>query len=90
MANFTSTVPAALVALAIGTAAGGIIGYFVAQRVQMTEMPQLVAAMHSLVGLAAVFVLLRRHHVNTLDETPVCLYKHVRNLLGSRIAVNTW
>ncbi len=37
-------------------AIGGFVGMQLAQRVQMTQMPELVAAMHSLVGLAAVFV----------------------------------
>ncbi|MFL5257891.1 MAG: NAD(P)(+) transhydrogenase (Re/Si-specific) subunit beta, partial [Rhodopila sp.] len=42
--------------IVLGVLIGGAVGQQVAQRIQMTALPQLVAAFHSLVGMAAVFV----------------------------------
>jgi len=42
--------------VALGVLVGGGIGAFLAKRVEMTKMPELVAAMHSLIGMAAVCI----------------------------------
>jgi len=50
--HLNATVPEILIAVGIGA----VIGVVTARRIAMTDMPQLVAAFHSLVGLAAVLV----------------------------------
>jgi NAD(P) transhydrogenase subunit beta len=56
LATILGVVSANYVLLFGGLVIGGGIGFVLARRVQMTQMPELVAILHSLVGLAAVLV----------------------------------
>jgi len=46
--------PEVLTQMAVACGAGGILGTTIAKRIEITDLPQLVAAFHSLVGMAAV------------------------------------
>jgi len=73
-------------------AVGGAVGALVARWVQMTQMPQLIAAMHSLVGLAAVFIAIAA--VNNPGamglDVPITLGHKVELFIGTFIGAVTF
>lgn len=77
-----------------GLAIGGLVGFIIARRVAMTDMPQLVAAFHSLVGLAAVLVaaaaFLSPDAFGIMGETGIYTASRVEMSLGAAIGAITF
>ena len=73
-------------------AAGGVVGALIARRVQMTQMPELVAAMHSLVGLVAVLIafVILRDPIAFNVEYPIPLGNRVELFIGTFVGAITF
>jgi NAD(P) transhydrogenase subunit beta len=86
-----ASLPEILFAIAVG----GVIGFVIARKIAMTAMPQLVAAFHSLVGLAAVLVacaaFLDPGGFGIIDETGnILAVSRVEMMLGAAIGAITF
>src|SRR5246500_4485208 len=70
-----------------GPALGGGIGAVIARRVPMTSMPELVAAFHSLVGMAAVLVAAGAFYAPTAFDIGTHGHIHTQSLIEMSIGV---
>src|SRR5271155_3434738 len=70
-----------------GVAIGGGAGAVIARRVPMTSMPELVAAFHSLVGMAAVLVAAGAYYAPTAFEIGIPRHIHPQSLIEMSLGV---
>uniref|UniRef100_UPI001C5588F2 NAD(P)(+) transhydrogenase (Re/Si-specific) subunit beta n=1 Tax=Melaminivora alkalimesophila TaxID=1165852 RepID=UPI001C5588F2 len=86
----------------LGLVVGGAAGTLMAQRVEMTKMPELVAFMHSMIGLAAVFIAIAAvaepwafgitppHGADPAVRTPIPYGNRLELFLGAAIGAITF
>ncbi len=84
-----------LLLVLIGLVVGGAIGAIMAKRVEMTKMPELVAFMHSMIGLSAVFIAIAAvaepYALNiTQKGAPIPLGNRLELFLGAAIGAITF
>lgn len=83
-----------IIPIIIAVTMGGVLGLMIAQRVKMTDMPQLIAGFHSLVGLAALFVaagaLWMPQSFGILEDGQIKLSSRIEMGLGSLIGAVTF
>ena len=92
---YTDGLATGLTLVIFGIILGGGIGATMAKRVEMTKMPELVAFMHSMVGLAAVFIaiaaVLEPHALNiTAKGTEIPVGNRLELFLGAAIGAITF
>jgi NAD(P) transhydrogenase subunit beta len=71
-------------------ASGAVIGIVIARKIKMTAMPQLVACLHSFVGITALLVALGTFLLDQLNNTVVPLITMIELTIGSFVGAITF